>query len=428
MTKARILADFISDGSSLADGAISVAEVAGAMAAANNLSDVANATTAKTNLSLATVATTGAYADVTGTPTLATVATTGAYADVTGTPAAALPLTGGTLSGGLNVSSGNVGIGTTSPTSTLHVVGGAYLLNTASPLNMTLQGNTGSVAGIRFQAEEVHGDIQGINSGNNFGGLAFSTNYNGTVSEKMRINESGNVGIGTSSPTHRLDVLNDGGEQLRLLAWDQSASARANIDFWYLDSGGSPYNNAQISTLAAANAGNGNLVFSTRPTSGSLTERMRIDSVGRVTMPYQPAFRVGASSAISYTTGVTLIFQSEAVNIGGSYNASTGRFTAPVSGTYLFSVKLLWEGVSSGFTYDSYITKNGGSGGGESLNLQRQAYQAGYTGTAGYISEQGTGLIGMNANDYVYVRPSVSTSAILHANPNWSYFCGYLIG
>ena len=35
---------------------------------------------------LATVATTGAYADISGTPTLATVATSGAYADVTGTP------------------------------------------------------------------------------------------------------------------------------------------------------------------------------------------------------------------------------------------------------------------------------------------------------------------------------------------------------
>ena len=36
--------------------------------------------------SLATVATTGAYSDLTGTPSLATVATTGAYSDLTGTP------------------------------------------------------------------------------------------------------------------------------------------------------------------------------------------------------------------------------------------------------------------------------------------------------------------------------------------------------
>ncbi len=56
---------------------------------------------------LATVATTGAYADVIGTPTLATVATTGAYADITGTPT--LPTdfvsaaSGGTFSGGVSV-------------------------------------------------------------------------------------------------------------------------------------------------------------------------------------------------------------------------------------------------------------------------------------------------------------------------------------
>ena len=39
-----------------------------------------------TTASLATVATSGAYADLTGTPTLATVATSGAYADLTGAP------------------------------------------------------------------------------------------------------------------------------------------------------------------------------------------------------------------------------------------------------------------------------------------------------------------------------------------------------
>ena len=56
---------------------------------------------------LATVATSGAYSDVTGKPTLATVATSGAYADVTGTPT--LPTdfvsaaSGGTFSGDIDV-------------------------------------------------------------------------------------------------------------------------------------------------------------------------------------------------------------------------------------------------------------------------------------------------------------------------------------
>jgi hypothetical protein len=47
---------------------------------------------------LATVATTGAYSDLTGTPTLATVATTGAYSDLTGTPTLATVATTGAYS------------------------------------------------------------------------------------------------------------------------------------------------------------------------------------------------------------------------------------------------------------------------------------------------------------------------------------------
>lgn len=47
---------------------------------------------------LATVATTGAYSDLSGTPTLATVATTGAYSDLSGTPTLATVATSGAYS------------------------------------------------------------------------------------------------------------------------------------------------------------------------------------------------------------------------------------------------------------------------------------------------------------------------------------------
>ena len=66
---------------------------------ANFASTVTSSLTLKANTSsLATVATSGAYADVTGTPTLATVATSGAYADVTGTPSLATVATSGAYS------------------------------------------------------------------------------------------------------------------------------------------------------------------------------------------------------------------------------------------------------------------------------------------------------------------------------------------
>lgn len=56
------------------------------LAKANNLSDLTNVVTARTNLGLATVASTGAYSDLSGTPTLATVATSGSYTDLINTP------------------------------------------------------------------------------------------------------------------------------------------------------------------------------------------------------------------------------------------------------------------------------------------------------------------------------------------------------
>nr|BAR33157.1 virion structural protein [uncultured Mediterranean phage uvMED] len=90
----------------------------------------------------------------------------------------------------------------------LTVDGSAQITNTSSINTLTLTGNTGSVAGVKLQAEEVHGAMYGINEGTNFGGLAFHTNQNGTVAEKVRIDSSGRVGIGTASIGAPLHITN----------------------------------------------------------------------------------------------------------------------------------------------------------------------------------------------------------------------------
>ena len=91
---------------------------------------------------------------------------------------------------------------------------------------------------------------------------------------------NGNIGINSdASGGYALDLIDTGNASLvRLYAADGNNTARANVDFWYVDSGGSGYNNAQISALTATTAGNGSLIFSTRPQSGSLTEAVRIDA------------------------------------------------------------------------------------------------------------------------------------------------------
>ena len=97
MSRARTLADFISTGVGtgiLADGAIDSTEITGVTVSSAEINRLAGVTsdvqtqinTKAATSSLAAVATSGAYADVTGKPSLAAVATSGAYSDITGTP------------------------------------------------------------------------------------------------------------------------------------------------------------------------------------------------------------------------------------------------------------------------------------------------------------------------------------------------------
>ena len=162
--------------------------------------------------------------------------TTSSYIDIVGTTAqlragvfgGVVGLANGTgTSAHLVLSSGgNVGIGTTSPSRALHV-GGAGSLAIAT-LQRTNANTTGAIGALQWTASDDHSiaSISVVGDGDNEGGhMDFRTTsaaanndpYSNTnLPVRMRINSSGSVGIGTTTPSQKLEISDSSAPTIRI--------------------------------------------------------------------------------------------------------------------------------------------------------------------------------------------------------------------
>ena len=194
--------------------------------------------------------------------------------------------------------SGNVGIGTTSPSAKLDVFG-----------NIRLRRSDDSTQYMDFYAASGLGYIEGVNSASaTYQPLVFRSGNNSGSVERMRISDSGNVGIGTSSPSGAAGValaINGGANQTRIALKNSVTGDAAGDGFQIvLDAGG------QDVTLEQRE--NAILAFAT-----NAIERMRITSGGNV--------GIGTSSP-SYILSVSQFNTSGEATIGIT-NTSTASNT-----------------------------------------------------------------------------------------------------
>lgn len=183
---------------------------------------------------------------------------------------------------------------------------------------------------------------------------------------------------------------------------------------------------AQVDGTPGTNDMPGRLVFSTTADGASSpTERMRIDSSGRVTMPYQPAFQV-AMSAAGYrpSTNADIEFSIIKLNNGNHYNNSTYRFTAPIAGIYFFNYNILWRANSNPSYAETTLAVNGSK---PNSNSRGTNYQQD-PDTSAHDTMSASYIVSLIAGDYVSVRNVyIGGNSDYYGNNGLSTFCGYLL-
>jgi len=133
---------------------------------------------------------------------------------------------------------------------------------------------------------------------------------------------------------------------------------------------------------------------------------------GVLTATAQPRFLATRSGNLSFTGGNVLVYNATSYNIGSYYSTSTGLFTTPISGNYIFSASVY----QSGGVYQLWFIING--------NRERTFA---FTGSADNILT-GSNVVYLTTGDTVGITSwSNAEARTLYQDGNHTFFRGALI-
>ena len=291
---------------------------------------------------------------------------------------------------------------TSTTTGALTVAGGLGVTG-----NIWAGGNISAVA----NADIVTSGVSGYFIGNAVGTTA---SYTGNVT-------TGNISV-TSAITANATITSNGNLNATAFAVVGSGAV-SNVALGFFPPAGTPaemairdYSAANStmyfdSTIGSANVG-GNFQF--RGTS-SFTQYAKIDRYG-ITLPTRPAFRVNGTGIIPQTLSANVNLKGAAVttifNQGGYFDATTGKFTAPVAGIY--NVTLVARvGTNNGLNQIA-VLKNGANSSGNVVCFWETDTN---TGTASHFGTCGTVILAVG--DYLSAN-ILSGNISFDGNDNWT--------